>query len=168
MAVIVVAMFEVGRTGTLSEELGEDEGRVVGVEGAGHATGPQARSVRQHPPPRLEGQDRKPVEQERAVGELEEESAIDDVSGEVEETAADKGEVGNDDDDGVGVGIGVGDGNDMVIMGVIRITGDRVCVCSGVLLGGEAVATGVTTTVAIEIRAPLEICVSEVQALTKD
>lgn len=122
MAVVVVAMFEVGRTGTLSEELGEDDDGVVVVEVAGHATGPQARSVGQHPPPRLEGQDRKPEEQERAVGELEEKSANDDVSGEVEEAAAaEEGEV--DDDDGGG-----GEGDDTVIVGVMRITGDRVCV----------------------------------------
>ena len=123
MAVVVVAMFEVGRTGTLSEELGEDDDGVVEVEVAGHATGPQARSVGQHPPPRLEGQDLKPEEQARAVGELEEKSTNDDVSGEVEEAAA-AAEEGEVDDDGGGGG----EGDDTVIVGVTRITGDRVCV----------------------------------------
>lgn len=121
MAVVVVAMFEVGRTGTLSEELGEDDDEVVEVEVAGHATGPQARSVGQHPPPRLDGQDRKPGEQARAEGELEEERAVDDVSWEVEEAAAEEGEV-DDDDDGGGIV------DDTVITGVMRMTGDRVCV----------------------------------------
>ncbi|MCJ1349851.1 hypothetical protein MMC31_008094 [Peltigera leucophlebia] len=157
-------MFEVGRTGTLGEEFDEVDDGVVEAEVAGHTTGPQARSVGQHPPPRLEGQDRKPGEQERAVGGLEEESAVDDVSGEVEETAADEGKVEDDDDDDDGGG---GD-DDTVIVGVTRITGDRVCVCSSVLLGGEAVATGITTTVAVEIMAPREICVSKIQALTRE
>lgn len=122
VAVVVVAMFEVGLRGTLSEELGEDDDGVVEVEVAGHATGPQARSVGQHPPPRLEGQDRKPEEQERVVGELEEKSADDDVSGEVEEAAVtEEGEVEDGDDGG-------GEGDDTVIVGVMKITGDRVCV----------------------------------------
>lgn len=123
MAVVVVAMFEVGRTGTLSEFLGEDDNGMVEVEVAGHATGPQARSVGQHPPPRLEGQDRKPEEQARAVAELEEKSANDDVSGKVEEAAV-AAEVGGVDD----VDSGGGEGDDTVIVGVMRITGDRVCV----------------------------------------
>lgn len=122
MAVVVVAIFEVGRTGTTSEEMGEDDDEeVVEVEVAGHATGPQARSVGQHPPPRLEGQDRKPGEQERAVGELEKDSAVDDVSREVEEAGVEKGEVDGDDDGG-----GVDD--DTGIVGVMSITGDIVCV----------------------------------------
>lgn len=118
----MVAIFEVGRTGTTSEELGgdDDEG-VVEVEVAGHATGPQARSVGQHPPPRLEGQDRKPGEQERAVGELEKNSAVDDVSREVEEAGIEKGEVDGDDDSG-------GVDGDTGIVGVMSITGDIVCV----------------------------------------
>lgn len=159
MAVVVVAIFEVGRTGTTIEEFGEDVDEVVEVE-AGHTTGPQARSVGQHPPPRLEGQDRKPGEQERAEGGLEKESTVDDVSREVEEAAVDEDEV--DDDDGGEVG------DDAGIIGVMSITGDRVSVCSSVLLGGEAVATGTTTTVAVEIRAPEAICVSEVRALIRD
>ena len=120
MAVVVVAIFEVGRTGTTIEEFGEDNDEVVEVE-AGHATGPQARSVGQHPPPRLEGQDRKPETQERAVGGLDKEGTVDDVSKEVEEAAVDEGEV--DDDDAGGE---VGD--DAGIVGVMSITGDRVCV----------------------------------------
>lgn len=122
MAVVVVAIFEVGRTGTISEGLDEDDGEVVEVEVAGHATGPQARSVGQHPPPRLEGQDLKPGEQERAVGELEKDSAIDDVSREVEESGVEEGEVDDDDDDGGGVG------DDTGIIGVMNIIGDEVCV----------------------------------------
>lgn len=121
MAVVVVAKFEVGRTGTISEGLDKDDDEVVEVEVAGHATGPQARSVGQHPPPRLEGQDRKPGEQERAVGELEKDSAIDDVSREVEESGVEEGEV-DDDDDGGGVG------DDTGIIGVMNIIGDEVCV----------------------------------------
>lgn len=120
MAVVVVAIFDVGRTGITSEELGEDDEEVVEVEVAGHTTGPQARSVGQHPPPRLEGQDRKPGEQERAVGELEKDSAVDDISREVEEAGVEEGEV-DDDDDGGGVG-------DDGIIGVMSITWDRVCV----------------------------------------
>lgn len=120
VAVVVVAIFEVGRTGTISEDFGEDD-EVVEVEVAGHATGPQARSVGQHPPPRLEGQDRKPGEQERAVGELEKDSVVDNVSREVEEIVVDEGDV-DDDDDGGGVD------DDTGIIGVMSITGDRVCV----------------------------------------
>lgn len=121
MAVVVVAIFEVGRTGTISEGLGEVDDEVVEVEVAGHATGPQARSVGQHPLPRLEGRDGKLGERERAVGELEKDSIIDDVSREVEEAGFEEGEVDEDDNGG-----GVGD--DTGIIGVTSIIGDEVCV----------------------------------------
>ena len=53
----------VGRTGARSVLLPEEER----VGRGGHSCGPQRRSVRQHPPPRLEGQDWKPVEQGTVV-----------------------------------------------------------------------------------------------------
>lgn len=116
----MIAIFEVGRTGPLSEEFGEDVDGVVEAEVAGHATGPQARSVGQQPPPRLEGQDRKPGEQEGAMWEIEEGRAVDDVSGEVEGAAAEEGEVGDDD--------GGSFSDDMGVIEVMGITRDGVCV----------------------------------------
>ena len=138
----VAAASEVGRTGMLKLAPVVLDSRDDSVAVAEHNADPQARSVAQQPPPRLDAHDLKPGEQIMAVARVEVEKAAVGEEVDVEDV--------EDDEDGRGAST---TGLDEVLVGVV--SGEAL-----VLLNGEAMIVGLTKTVDVETRAPEDFRIS--------
>ena len=111
------------------------------MEYGGHVEGPHSRSVAQHPPPTLEGQERKPGEHVKVVGDADEY----DVEVVVIAIATDDEDVVIIEDDSEG-------GDELV---------DELVFGDGKAVEVERrarVTVGMTTTVAVDIRTPGDWC----------